>query len=71
MIDLVNMPAAEVRNLEVETLVEGIAQMLYEYAQRAQDAEDEAITDAIKDRYNTKMQTYCAAAEHVRATLRD
>jgi hypothetical protein len=71
MTDLTRMTAVEVRALSTDDLVEAIAQMLYDHAQYASDAEDKAVTEAIKDRYNTKMQTYCGAAEHVRNILRD
>jgi len=74
MTDLINMPADQVRELaktDPDAFVESFAQMLYDHAERAGDAEDNAITEAIKDRYNTKMQTYFGAAEYVRGILRD
>ena len=71
MTNLVNMTADQVRALDTDTLVEAIAQMLYDHAQYAQDAEDSAITQPIKQRYREKSLTYCGAAEHVRGILRN
>ena len=67
----IDMTPEQVRALDTDTLVEAIAQMLYEHAQYMQDAEDEAVDEDQQERYNIKMDTYCAAAEYVRAMIRD
>lgn len=71
MTDITNMTAAEVRALDTDTLIEALAQMLYNHAQWASDSEDAAVTEPIKQRYYEQSLTYCGAAEHVRAVLRD
>jgi len=54
---------AEMKNKD---LLELVAQMLYEKAKIASDAEECAITLPIQEAYRHKCLAYCAAAEDVR-----
>lgn len=62
---------SELRAMSTDELIEAVAQMLYTRAEFASRNEDDAVTPAIKDQYRVTSMTYCAAAENVRAMLRD
>lgn len=71
MTDIVNMTADQVRAMNTDELIEAIAQMLYDKAEYAGRSSDTAINSEIAKMYEGEEAALCAAAEYVRALLRD
>lgn len=68
--NIIEMTPEQLQGMSPNEIVEGIAQMLYDRAQAMSDLSDSAYTQNIKDMYEVKSRTYCAAAENVRDVLR-
>jgi len=73
MTDFINMTPEQVREMDVDALVEAIAQKLYDQAQYASnraDQSDQAGNIEGVQLWERECQAFCAAAEHVRDVLR-